>query len=559
MPLLVRNIREHKSGRVDYRLTIPKELRPFVPGGVSNFIRSLGNADGPEFGKRLDAAKSEGESLLTRARKQRDGAYDRLDAPTIASLAEVFRIEQLEVDEAARWDAGERELYKGVAAALTNAGVEYSSAWTGMEGRRWALKAGETVEAALSRYRRLRADGDLGGIEALWRDDALELADARGLVIDIRATEAIQQLCRAINDAAIRAAEDKMRRLDGEDVATPPEPVRGSAAPKKEAESRVPLLSTYDAYSAASGMTAGVREEWRRYIIALVAFLGHDDAARVTADDLMAWRDKLLSEPSSKGTMRKPVTVRDKYLRAVQAMFRWAKDERKLSENVAAAVKVKVPKSIKLRERDFTDEEARRILEASLKPANNRLSTGYALARRWIPWLCAYTGARVNEMSQLRGEDVQMVDGVWTIRITPEAGTVKNKAARTVPLHSHLVEQGFPAIVAKHGSGPLFYDPTKQRADKEGNRHFKKVGERLADWVRKDVGITDPELQPNHGWRHTFKTLAVAADIQERVSDAITGHAPKTVGQTYGRVPLSAMVEAIERIPRFAVGGVSSG
>ena len=33
------------------------------------------------------------------------------------------------------------------------------------------------------------------------------------------------------------------------------------------------------------------------------------------------------------------------------------------------------------------------------------------------------------------------------------------------------------------------------------NRHAKKVGERLAEWVRGEVGIIDPNLQPNHGWR----------------------------------------------------------
>jgi integrase len=46
------------------------------------------------------------------------------------------------------------------------------------------------------------------------------------------------------------------------------------------------------------------------------------------------------------------------------------------------------------------------------------------------PWICAYTGARVNEITQLRANDVVNVDGIDCIRITSEAGTVKTLRER---------------------------------------------------------------------------------------------------------------------------------
>jgi integrase len=245
--------------------------------------------------------------------------------------------------------------------------------------------------------------------------------------------------------------------------------------------------------------------------------------------------------------------VRDKYITSVRAMLAWAVEEQKLSVNVAAAVTVRIPKKVKLRDRDFTAAEAKAILTATLEPASSKLSAWRARARRWIPWLCAYTGARVNEFSQLRGEDVQEIEGIWTVRITPEAGTVKAKEARIVPLHPHLIEQGFVEVVQAHGHGPLFYDPSLQRVQSDSNRHFKKVGERLAEWVRKEVGITDPGLQPNHAWRHTFKSMSYEAGIEERVADAIQGHAPSTTGRKYGKPGLKALSAAIEKVPRFDV------
>jgi integrase len=142
------------------------------------------------------------------------------------------------------------------------------------------------------------------------------------------------------------------------------------------------------------------------------------------------------------------------------------------------------------------------------------------------------------------------------VNITPDAGTVKAKVARLVPLHQHLMDQGFLDMVKERGAGPLFYDPNKQRVLKDSNRHFKKVGERLAEWVRKEVGITDPDIQPNHAWRHTFKTMSHTAGIEERVADAIQGHAPSTTGRRYGGVPLKTKAEAIAKLPRFQVPGV---
>lgn len=64
------------------------------------------------------------------------------------------------------------------------------------------------------------------------------------------------------------------------------------------------------------------------------------------------------------------------------------------------------------------DPVKRRVADAvraSLEPQPDSLSPQHKLARRWVPWLCAYTGARVNEMTQLRGQDVQQIEGIWTI------------------------------------------------------------------------------------------------------------------------------------------------
>jgi integrase len=115
--------------------------------------------------------------------------------------------------------------------------------------------------------------------------------------------------------------------------------------------------------------------------------------------------------------------------------------------------------------------------------------------------------------------------------------------------------------VQDRGKGPLFYN-LKQKEDGASDplnpkRHPAEiVRRRLADWVRK-LGVTDEELSPMHGWRHTFKARADRAGITERTSDYITGHAQRTVGATYGAPTVEDMAAALEKFPRYEIKGAA--
>jgi integrase len=170
-----------------------------------------------------------------------------------------------------------------------------------------------------------------------------------------------------------------------------------------------------------------------------------------------------------------------------------------------------------------------------------------------VPWLCAYTGARVNEITQLRTCDVLTVDGIPCIRITPEAGTVKTAKKRTVPLHPHLIEMKFVEFAhTKKGETPLFYSLKRQRNRDRKNPTYASVGNKLAAWVR-GLGIKDADVAPNHGWRHRFKTEGRRAKMIWLILDAIQGHAPRTEGEDYGEVPPDVMLPEILKYPKYEI------
>ena len=149
---------------------------------------------------------------------------------------------------------------------------------------------------------------------------------------------------------------------------------------------------------------------------------------------------------------RSAAVANDIWLTAARTVFAWALSNKLIRTNPSRACPSRLPaKAQQLREREFRDNEWRIILNASLAPPPPRMSRHNAMARRWVPWLCAYTGSRPGEVTQLRAQDVQRDNGLWVMRITPEAGAVKGRRARVVPIHEHLIEQGFVKFARSSG------------------------------------------------------------------------------------------------------------
>jgi integrase len=285
----------------------------------------------------------------------------------------------------------------------------------------------------------------------------------------------------------------------------------------------------------------------RPVIESLRKFLKHDDAQRVTKKDLIAWRESLMKNKSAK-------TVSDIYLSAVRSLFSWAAENDRLPENVAATVRQPKSKKVYGRERGYTNAEAVQILKASRSYQPKADEFGYvrekekaANLKRWVPILCAFTGARVSEITQLRKEDIREVDGYFVARITPDAGTVKAGGYRDVPPHSQIVQEGFAQFVQDAAPGPLFHNAT----DPENvNRAVTTVSNKLSAWLRLNK-LTPAGLQPNHAWRHRLKTQCRELGISDRIVDAIQGHVGKTAADNYGDVTLKTKIDAVAQLPAY--------
>lgn len=299
----------------------------------------------------------------------------------------------------------------------------------------------------------------------------------------------------------------------------------------------------------AAGRSVSTHEAYQRVAQQLSEFLGHDDARAVTEDNIIAFKDHRLSQ----GVSLKTIGGGD--LSGLRQLYAWGIANRKVSHNPVEGVKVPKVKKKRTRDPGFSDEEAVAILsDAYHHKRTGKASVHLSNARRWVPWLCAYSGSRIGEMVQLRKQDLRKEKGLWIMRITPEAGTVKDGEYRDVPLHPHLVEQGFPEFVSKAANGHLFM---KVFGDTEEAQRgaWRTSKNRVRDFVREI--ITDPEVQPNHAWRHRFMTIGRNLGISRDVRFSITGHDTDAEGDEYGIATNEAKAAALAKYPRYVVASLT--
>ncbi|MGD9712725.1 MAG: DUF6538 domain-containing protein [Thermomicrobiales bacterium] len=299
--------------------------------------------------------------------------------------------------------------------------------------------------------------------------------------------------------------------------------------------------------------------------------LAHDDAARITADDVIAWHDRMLAVEGPARLSNKAINGK---LQALSTLLAWGVRKRKLPANVALGIRVRTD-GVRSRKRGFTPDEMRTILKAARKCTRPEDAM-----RRWAPFVMAYSGARIGEVARLRCEDIIRAPdgGGWQMTFTRKAGSLKTQGSeRTIPVHPALVEEGFIEYVEamrkqpkglwpKEGEGRVF--PFLYLRDKDNSPHAvaRRGRTRTDKWIfgekgrkgkkaRRGLLKPDPTLSPNHGWRHAFKTLCRANGMDQECRDAIEGHHTNGAAPDYGEWTVAAMRREMEKIPAITLDG----
>ncbi|MAZ18060.1 MAG: integrase [Ahrensia sp.] len=511
-----------RDGRYFARKVIPKKLRPFFDGKTE--LREALGPDRRTAISRLHAILATWELDLAEARRRLHGdvienaAGNRPNAPlSERQMAVAHYFTELDLDLAER--------------RYPDRGIISDMSWT-RKARRKVL-----IDTAAGISTNEEMDAAIG-----WAIDAFRDRRNHNLV---RGSEEWRALAMSLAASQLEALDRARERDRGDFAGRPTNSLLADAIPEADKPKPVSIVGLLDAYLSereASGKGQVARKRWTPVIKKFVKQIGHDDATRLTKAEIIGWKEASLDAGLS------PRTIKAVNLAALKAALNWAIENDKIAENPAANVDIRVDRKPSSRERGFRDDEALAILKFSkLHKRSGRESEALANAKRWVPLLCAHTGARVGEILQLRRQDVFERDGLHAIRITPEAGTVKAGGHRDVPLHEQVIAEGFLDFVQGHSGGPLFLNTTNGAPPRTA---VDTAQGRLRQWLGAKHLIPHG-LQPNHAWRHRFKTIGREAGIDSRILDALQGHAPRTAGDNYGDVTLRAMKNAIDLIQRY--------
>jgi hypothetical protein len=211
---------------------------------------------------------------------------------------------------------------------------------------------------------------ELARVETLLADEGRALnAHANALFVD------------AVGDNLMAALSVLERRANGDcSRRNTPDTFRPLTEGPGRASGGVSCWELFEAFVTATKSARGTVSRWRCVFLEMQREFAEVGADGVTEDAACRWMHGLITEKRRHGP-------RD--LACGIAARVWL-------GTLAQEVHMDVPRRFQTREdgRSFTPAEASTILKASLAYA--KPATPTHRARRWVPWLCAYSGARAE-------------------------------------------------------------------------------------------------------------------------------------------------------------------
>ncbi|UAJ09251.1 site-specific integrase [Polymorphobacter megasporae] len=369
---------------------------------------------------------------------------------------------------------------------------------------------------------------------------------------------ALEKVARdLIRDHRYRAdIADDQRRVASYEL----QELKASLPPFVEAEDRtngtlLPLI--IERWFAERKVTAKTRDAGVAAVRWFYEAVGPVAVEQITRKDMLAFKDWLLA----KGTTIANTKMK---LSRISGLLGYALDNDIIQANYAKDIKLINLQAGKSKRLVYNSELLAKLFGGPVHAEGQRPTQGRGDASYWLPLLALYTGARLEELGQLRPGDVReqpYLDGednphtTWVISITEDEEDglhLKNAGSiRIVPVHPALIELGFIEFAQAASA--------KKRARIFDDLTPDKYGSYTAKWgmwfttYRKGLGLTDRRLV-FHSFRHTFKDNARHSRIDEGVQRQLMGHTGEDVADDYGSGhSLHRLVEgiALYRVPGF--------
>jgi integrase len=274
--------------------------------------------------------------------------------------------------------------------------------------------------------------------------------------------------------------------------------------------------------------------EFRRIMKKLTTFVGYDDARRLTKAEVEGWVKSLKANGAAEKTI-------EGHLMALKTLLNFAVEHDLIEgKSPADGISYRARVNPRNKVRGYTNAEARVVLTAARQQERD--------FTRWSPWLCCFTGARLDEIAAAVARDVRRLGRYWAIDILEdnrdEDASIKNEASyRTVPLHQALIDEGF--LIYWRGlpeNGPLFPSLKADTFGSKAGNATKRIGPLVRALAVEISTLADVRLSPSHSWRHRFINECRRIGMRTDIEHAITGHAQEGTAPDYGEYAINELL-----------------
>ncbi len=264
-----------------------------------------------------------------------------------------------------------------------------------------------------------------------------------------------------------------------------------------------PLYSAQDLIGIATRLKQPAKrthESWCKQLDLFLQFCGASSPLSCTKQQAASYRTHLLSRVS-------PATAKTNlnYLSGLWSILEEVKpDSEHIFKGLSKRIKV-----------------AKQTKDEVIKPIESWAGSIYIPVFKVL----YYTGARLGEISGLRGQDI--LEDRILIRATPERSLKSSASEREIPIHANL--QDLLSSV-RHQEGCLW--PSLKGFN-------SRWGHNLSKPCKSVTGVNP------HALRHRVATCLREANFNEATIGKLLGHEPNTVTGNYGSVPWSRLVDAV--------------
>ncbi|EEQ4674177.1 site-specific integrase [Escherichia coli] len=331
------------------------------------------------------------------------------------------------------------------------------------------------------------------------------------------------------------------------------------------------LFEQYEQENAQNWKPATLRENKASHaaLIEIFDYLGLNvDANAIKRADMLRGRDVLQQLPKNRKQRFKDVplvdlldredktdcmdvvTINNKYLIKMAAVFKWAVRNDLIKKNMTEGLELKVPQRKASEARNaFSPEQVGQLLAAAKAYSQKISGKPY---HYYVTALAAITGARLNEVAQLQVKDVRATEaGTVYIHINEDDSSLPGKSIknahsdRCVPLVDGaygFVLDDFMALVEDRrnalGDDAMVFSGLKLMKNGYGEQVSKWFNRTLLPKVLADRGGL-----AFHSFRHTVATQLKQHGVELAYAQAVMGHSSGSI--TYDRYAKEVEVDRL--------------